>query len=312
MPFRLARASTQPPDRTYLGVATDGSTTSLSPTTGCNEQWIADYAGVRDQGLLNETALYYIRLDMSVRGQRPTQERIYLDSSDDGTMVSAWINEADAQQWEIEDRGWYSLIKAANLSQSRTYLGSSMDGFDTTLYESGTNKRQRWVLQCGFPPSGCDEMPAPPSAPPPAAPLGCWANSDTRTLLHTLSSTATGGRSHLTPNLDNTSAILWNASTAQEWVITNFGSYVTIDTNGASRKYLGTNADGTALTLWTTAAAEQQWVLTQVLTDSGVGHITLHTYSNINRKYLGVSQGALSLWSTYGANQQWNYTCVSS
>ena len=93
-------------------------------------------------------------------------------------------------------------------------------------------------------------------------------------------------------------------------MITSHASYVTIgvDDNASppSRKYLGTNADGTALTLWTTVTAAQQWVLT----DSG-SHITLHTNSNINRKYLGVSQGALSLWPEYGANQQWSYTCVS-
>merc|ERR1719271_880794 len=143
-------------------------------------------------------------------------------------MVSAWMNESDAQRWEIEDHGWYSLIKAADLSQTRTYLGSSMDGFATTLWQAGTNKRQRWVLQCGFPPLDCDRMPSPPGPPPsppsppgpppsppppsppgppasppppsPAAPAGCWANSDTMTLLYSQSSTVTGGRSYLTLN----------------------------------------------------------------------------------------------------------------
>ena len=64
-------------------------------------------------------------------------------------------------------------------------------------------------------------------------------------------------------------------------------------------------------TLWTTVTAAQQWVLTDAHTDSGVLHSTIHTNSDINRKYLGVSQGALSLWQTDGANQRWNYTCVS-
>lgn len=130
------------------------------------------------------------------------------------------------------------------------------------------------------------------------------------TLLYSQSSTVTGDRHYLTLNHDNTSATLWDASSATEWVITSYGPYVTIgvddDAAPTSRKYLGTNADGTALTLWTTVTAAQQWVLT----DSG-SHITLHTNSNINRKYLGVSQGVLSLWQTDGANQRWNYTCVS-
>ena len=154
------------------------------------------------------------------------------------------------------------------------------------------------------------------------------------TLLYSQSSTVTGGRSYLTLNHDGTSATLWDASSATEWVITSYGSYVTIgiddDEAGSgieagsgsgieagsgiddgSRKYLGTNADGTALTLWTTVTAAQQWVLTDAHTASGVLHSTIHTNSKINRKYLGVSQGVLSLWQTDGANQRWNYTCVS-
>jgi len=325
MPFRIARASMQPPDRTYLGVATDGTTTTLNPTTGCNEQWIAKFAGVRDAGQLNETTVYYIQLDQSVRGSKPHQERMYLDSSGDGTMVSAWMNESDAQRWEIEDHGWYSLIKAANLSLTRTYLGSSMDGFDTTLWQAGTNKRQRWVLQCGFPPLDCDRMPSPPgpppspsppSQPPPSLPpAGCWGNPDTGTRLYSQSSTVTGHRHWLTLDHDGTSATLWDESSATKWVITSHASYVTIavddDASPPSRKYLGTNADGTALTLWTTVTAAQQWVLTDAHSTSGVLHSTIHTNSDINRKYLGVSQGALSLWQTDGANQRWNYTCVS-
>ena len=146
-------------------------------------------------------------------------------------------------------------------------------------------------------------------------PAGCWGNPDTGTRLYSQSSTVTGHRHWLTLDHDGTSATLWDESSATKWVITSHASYVTIavddDASPPSRKYLGTNADGTALTLWTTATAAQQWVLTDAHSASGVLHSTIHTNSDINRKYLGVSQGALSLWQTDGADQRWNYTCVS-
>ena len=164
---------------------------------------------------------------------------------------------------------------------------------------------------------GRSPSPSPPSQPPPSLPpAGCWGNPDTGTRLYSQSSTVAGDRHWLTLDHDGTSATLFgDESSATKWVITSGASYVTIgvDDNASppSRKYLGANADGTALTLWTTVTAAQQWVLTDAHSASGVLHSTIHTNSDINRKYLGVSQGALSLWQTDGADQRWNYICVS-
>jgi hypothetical protein len=140
LPFRIQLASTKSPSRTYLGAASDGSTTSLSPHAGDNQQWVVNTSGVNAQG----RATYYIRLDTSVSD---SQERTYLDSSGDGTIVSSWFAPGTRQEWDIEDHGWYSLIKAADSDQTRTYLGTSIDGHLVNLW-TAAKARQRWVLTC--------------------------------------------------------------------------------------------------------------------------------------------------------------------
>ena len=140
LPFRIKLASTKAPSRTYLGAASDGSMTSLSPHAGDNQQWVVNTSGVNAQG----RATYYIRLDTSVSD---SQERTYLDSSGDGTTVSSWFAPGTRQEWDIEDHGWYSLIKAADSAQTRTYLGASSDGFIINLW-TAAKARQRWVLTC--------------------------------------------------------------------------------------------------------------------------------------------------------------------
>jgi len=237
LPFRIALASTKNPSRTYLGAASDGSMTSLSPTAGGNQQWLVNTSGVNAQG----RATYHIHLDTKVS---VSQERTYLDSSGDGTMVSSWFAPGTRQEWDIEDHGWYSLIKAADSAQTRTYLGASSDGFIINLW-TAAKARQRWVLTCV---SG-----------EPVIVKGCWANVDTTTTtLQSLSSTVTANRSYLTLSHDGTSASLWSTVGAkQRWVVTDMGTYATIgiDVNSTSRKYLGSNADGTALTLWSATTA---------------------------------------------------------
>jgi len=286
LPFRIALASTKNPSRTYLGAASDGSMTSLSPTAGGNQQWLVNTSGVNAQG----RATYHIHLDTKVS---VSQERTYLDSSGDGTMVSSWFAPGTRQEWDIEDHGWYSLIKAADSAQTRTYLGASSDGIIINLW-TAAKARQRWVLTCV---SG-----------EPVIVKGCWANVDTTTTtLQSLSSTVTANRSYLTLSHDGTSASLWSTVGAkQRWVVTDMGTYATIgiDVNSTSRKYLGSNADGTALTLWSATTAAQQWVIT----DNGA-HSTIHTGAAGARKYLGVYQGALRLWSTAGLSERWSYTC---
>ena len=286
LPFRIALASTKNPSRTYLGAASDGSMTSLSPTAGGNQQWLVNTSGVNAQG----RATYHIHLDTKVS---VSQERTYLDSSGDGTMVSSWFAPGTRQEWDIEDHGWYSLIKAADSAQTRTYLGASSDGFMINLW-TAAKARQRWVLTCV---NG-----------EPVIVKGCWANVDTTTtILQSLSSTVTDSRSYLTLSHDGTSASLWSTIGAkQRWVVTDMGTYATIgiDVNSTSRKYLGSNADGTALTLWSATTVAQQWVIT----DNGA-HSTIHTGAAGARKYLGVYQGALRLWSTAGLSERWSYTC---
>jgi hypothetical protein len=142
LPFRIKLASTEAPSRTYLGAASDGSTTSLSPHAGDNQQWVVNTSGVNAQG----RATYYIRLDTSVSD---SQERTYLDSSGDGTFVSSWFAPGTRQEWDIEDHGWYSLIKAAEPDQTRIYLGASSDGYLVNL-RTAAKARQRWVLTCGL------------------------------------------------------------------------------------------------------------------------------------------------------------------
>ena len=160
LPFRIKLASTQAPSRTYLGAASDGSTTSLSPHAGDNQQWVVNTSGVNAQG----RATYHIRLDTSVSD---SQERTYLDSSGDGTFVSSWFAPGTRQEWDIEDHGWYSLIKAAESDQTRIYLGASSDGYLVNL-RTAAKARQRWVLTCGL--SDGWASPPPPSPPPPTPP----------------------------------------------------------------------------------------------------------------------------------------------
>ena len=144
LPFRIALASTNRPSRTYLGAASDGSMMSLSPTAGHNQQWVVNTSGVNAQG----RATYHIRLDTSVSDSKA---RTYLDSSEDGTMVSSWWEPGGRQQWDIEDHGWYSLIKAVRSesegSETRIHLGTSSDGQLVDLWTSA-KARQRWVLTC--------------------------------------------------------------------------------------------------------------------------------------------------------------------
>jgi hypothetical protein len=99
---------------------------------------------------------------------------------------------------------------------------------------------------------------------------------------------------------------LWtDASSSQQWVVTDYGSYVTIgiDVNHTSRVYLGRSYDD-KLTLWESVTDDQKWNLTETST-----YVNIHSDGASGRQYLGHHLGRVALWTVAGADSQWDLTC---